>query len=56
MLPIQIDGAREQWKKHQKKEKKNITSEVIKRTIPDFKPDWTFLVWFPWYVDSITIL
>ena len=56
ILPIQIEGASEQWKNPQKNEKKNITSEVIKSTIPIFNPDWTFLVWLPWKVDSITIL
>jgi len=36
--PIQIEGAREEWKNAQKKEKKSIISEAIKRTIPNFKP------------------
>ena len=56
ILPIQIDGANEQWKKPQKNEKKNITYEVINKTIPILSPDWTFLVWLPWNVASITIL
>lgn len=32
--PISILGAKEEWKKAQKKEKKNKISEIIKRIIP----------------------
>lgn len=31
-------GARLLWKKAQKNPKKNITSEIIKRIIPNFRP------------------
>jgi hypothetical protein len=33
-LPISTVGAKLEWKKAQKKEKKNITSEVINNTTP----------------------
>lgn len=36
--PISMLGARLLWKKAQKKEKKNRTSEVIKRIIPHRSP------------------
>jgi L-serine deaminase len=36
--PSSIPGDNELWKKAQKKEKKNITSEVINRSIPHFRP------------------
>jgi hypothetical protein len=36
--PIPTEGLRLQWKKAQKKEKKNITSEVINSIIPSFMP------------------
>jgi hypothetical protein len=42
--PTHIDGERLKWENAQKKEKKNITSETIKRIIPNFKPRTTFLV------------
>ena len=40
------------WKKAQKKEKKNKTSEVIKKITPHRKPLTTILVWSPWKVPS----
>jgi len=48
-------GAKLEWKKAQKKEKKNITSETINNNIPIFKPFCTFCVCLPWKVDSIII-
>lgn len=36
--PIAIDGANEQWKKAQKKAKKNIISETINNIIPNRNP------------------
>lgn len=41
-----------EWKKAQKKEIKNKTSEVINRTIPHFNPFNTWFVWYPWKVLS----
>ena len=43
--PIQIEGFRLQWKKAQKKPKKNIISDVINKIIPNFKPLWTSGEW-----------
>jgi len=37
-LPISTAGAKLLWKKAQKKDKKNKTSEVMKRIIPHRKP------------------
>jgi hypothetical protein len=45
--PIATDGAKLQWKKAQKKPKKNITSEAINNIIPARKPFCTFSVWCP---------
>jgi hypothetical protein len=42
--PISIAGDKLEWKKAQKKAKKNITSETINRIIPDRKPACTILV------------
>ena len=39
--PIKIDGAKLQWKKLQKKLKKNITSDAINKHIPKRIPCWT---------------
>jgi hypothetical protein len=36
--PISIAGPNELWKKAQKNEKKNITSDVINNNIPHFNP------------------
>jgi hypothetical protein len=36
--PISIVGDKLEWKNAQKKAKKNITSETIKRIIPERKP------------------
>lgn len=40
-------GARLLWKKAQKKAKKNITSDTIKRIIPHRSPLETGVVWNP---------
>lgn len=50
--PNWIVGANLEWKYLQKNEIKKNTSEVIKRIIPHFKPDITFLVCNPWKVLS----
>ena len=52
--PIPIEGDNVQWKKAQKKLKKNIISEAINKAIPNFNPSWTLKVWWPSNVDSIT--
>jgi len=36
--PISGTGAKLEWKKAQKKAKKNITSEIIKSNIPNLNP------------------
>jgi len=36
------------WKKAQKKEKKNKTSDKIKRSIPIWRPTVTCKLWLPW--------
>jgi len=50
--PIKTLGLILKWKKDQKIEKKNIISDIIKRTIPLNIPNWTFLVWKP-FIDSL---
>ena len=50
--PISIAGDKLEWKKAQKKAKKNITSETMKRSIPLRNPHWTVLVWYPLKVAS----
>jgi len=45
-------GDRLLWKKAQKNEKKNNTSDVINRIIPHFNPFKTTEVCRPWKVDS----
>lgn len=50
--PISIAGANLLWKKAQKKEKKNRTSDVIKRIIPQRSPLATIRVWRPWKAPS----
>jgi hypothetical protein len=52
--PISIVGAKLEWKKAQKKEKKNIISEIINKIIPIFNPICTVFVCFPKYKDSFT--
>jgi hypothetical protein len=47
MAPMATEGAKLQWKKAQKKPKKNITSETINNIIPERKPCCTFSVWCP---------
>jgi len=46
--PISEVGDRLLWKKAQKNEKKNKTSEVINKIIPHRKPLNTIDVWSPW--------
>jgi len=50
--PISIDGASLLWKKAQKKEKKNKTSDVINKIIPHRSPLATINVWSPWKAPS----
>ena len=52
--PISIAGAILEWKKAQKKAKKNITSETINKTIPIRKPYSTGFVCWPSKVPSRT--
>lgn len=49
--PIPILGDKLKWKNAQKKEKKNIISKIINKTIPLV----TFIVWCPSKVDSVII-
>lgn len=53
-LPISTAGAKLLWKKAQKKDKKNKTSEQINKIIPHRKPTPTKLVCKPWKVPSRT--
>jgi hypothetical protein len=50
--PISTVGEILLWKKAQKNEAKNRTSDAINSTIPVFKPFITILEWFPWVVPS----
>lgn len=52
--PISKVGDKLEWKKAQKKARKNMISETIKRIIPKRKPIWTEWVWNPRKVDSRT--
>ena len=49
--PIPILGDKLKWKNAQKKEKKNIISKIINKTIPLV----TFIVWCPSKVNSVII-
>lgn len=53
--PIETAGDRLEWKKAQKKPKKNIISEKINKTTPYLKPCCTLRVWCPSKVASVTI-
>lgn len=53
--PIQIEGDTLEWKKAQKKLKKNIISETINKIKPILKPFCTANVWCPSNVASIMI-
>jgi len=53
--PIQIDGETLEWKKAQKKLKKNMISETINKTKPIRNPFCTAKVWRPSNVASIII-
>jgi hypothetical protein len=46
-FPNSTFGEIELWKKLQKKEKKNIISEIINNNIPTFKPKKTFFECIP---------
>jgi len=50
--PISILGLSLLWKKAQKKEKKNRTSETINSTTPNRIPFLKGVVWNPWKVAS----
>jgi hypothetical protein len=50
--PNSIVGEILLWKKAQKKDTKNNTSEAMNKTIPVFNPFMTKLEWFPWVVPS----
>jgi len=50
--PNSMIGASLLWKKAQKKEKKNMTSETINKIIPIRSPLVTVDVWSPWNLDS----
>lgn len=50
--PISTDGDSDEWKYAQKKDKKNITSEMMNKIIPIRRPRYTFFVCIPWKVDS----
>ena len=45
--PSSIDGETLLWKNAQKNLKKNITSEIMNKAIPNFKPICTTSVWKP---------
>ena len=51
-LPNSILGAKLLWKKAQKKDKKNITSDTMKRIIPQRRPFSTIELWRPWNLPS----
>jgi hypothetical protein len=51
--PKPIEGDSTQWKKAQKKLKKNIISETINKIIPSFIPNCTLIVWCPSKVASV---
>jgi len=46
--PSSNEGETLLWKKAQKKEKKNKTSDKIKSSIPIWRPTVTCRLWFPW--------
>ena len=46
--PISTEGDKLLWKKAQKKETKNKTSDTIKSKNPIFKPVTAAFVWNPW--------
>lgn len=52
IFPISNAGLMEKWKNVQKKDKKNITSDKINKSIPIFNKFFTFKVWKPEIVDS----
>ena len=54
--PTAIEGDKLRWKKAQKKAKKNMISETIKRTIPKRNPWRTGMVWYPQPDSETTVL
>lgn len=54
--PIKGEGAKLEWKKAQKKETKNITSDTINKMKPKRKPFCTASVWNPASASSKTFL
>jgi hypothetical protein len=42
--PMATEGDKLEWKKAQKKPKKNIISETINKITPERRPCWTFKV------------
>jgi len=52
ITPNSIFTDKLEWKKAQKNETKNITSDTINKTIPQRIPNWTFLAWNPFKVLS----
>ena len=44
-IPISAVGAKDEWKKAQKNEKKKSTSLTINRSIPIFIPSTTNVLW-----------
>lgn len=53
--PNSIEGESLEWKNDQKKEIKKKISETINSNMPNFSPNNTLFVWFPWKVLSRTI-
>lgn len=52
--PISTAGERLLWKKAQKNDTKNKTSDTMNNKNPIFNPFTVAFVWNPWYVDSLT--
>ena len=48
LFPSLMSGDSLIWKNAQKNAKKKHTSEMINKTIPNFKPRTTTTVWYPW--------
>ena len=46
--PISTEGDKLLWKKAQKKDTKNKTSETINNKNPSFNPNTVAFVWWPW--------
>jgi len=48
ICPNSILGAKLEWKKAQKNERKKKISDTINKIIPHFNPMSTLIVWRPW--------